>query len=88
MSQSNQLLPNAVGRIDAIVDAIKAGDRLLTLQLLQDEHERLDCKARSMIEQINRVFEARVEVFMVINNFSKDPIYFGEIHNQIKGEQS
>lgn len=86
MSDNIPLLPNAVGRIDAIVEAIEQGDRWKTLQLLHDEHERLNSKARLMIEQLNRIFEARNEVFMVKNNFSKDASYFSQVHKQIRAK--
>ena len=86
MNNNTPLLPNAVGRIDAIAEAIEQGDRSKTLQLLHDEHERLSNKAKLIIEQLNRIFEARNEVFMVKNNFSKDASYFSEVHKQIRGK--
>lgn len=79
-------LPNAVGRIDAIIEAIEQGDRSKTLQLLHDEHERLNSKAKTMIEQVNRIFQARNEVFMVKNNFSKDPSCFAQVCKQIRAK--
>lgn len=46
-----QLIPNAVGRIDAITKAIRDGDRERAIELLQKEGGRVLAKKKKILDE-------------------------------------
>lgn len=57
-----QLIPNAVGRLDDVVEAIKHGEGNLAWVLLQDEYERRHEKTILLRKELDREMEALYEV--------------------------
>jgi len=52
------LLPNAVGRLDNVVAAIRDGDRDRVIELLQAEKERLKAKRTANFDEGTKIYKA------------------------------
>lgn len=77
-------LPNSVGRIDAIVEAIEQGDRSLAMELLHGELERLKHKANVKSEELGKVLQAITEVSTFQLRINKDAAFFELVTNGLK----
>lgn len=81
---SNHQIPTAVGRIDAIVEAVEQGDRSLAMELLHEERERLKHKADLKSVELGKVLQAITEVSSFHLRIEKDAGFFKSVTNQLQ----
>lgn len=77
-------IPNAVGRIDEIIEAIEQGDRSLAMELLHGELERLKHKADLKSVELGRVLQAITAVSTFQSRINKDAGFFESVTNRLQ----
>lgn len=60
------VLPNSVGRLDDVVEAIREGDRERAIDLLSAERHRLEKKHSVAYEEQNKIYRAWLEMCKTI----------------------
>lgn len=81
---SNHQIPTAVGRIDAIVEAVEQGNRSLALELLSEELDRLKHKADLQSVQLGKVLQSITEVSTFQLRINKDAGFFESVTSQLQ----
>lgn len=66
------VIPNAVGRLDDVVEAIRNGDRELAIELLEAEVERLKAKHTANFNEGNRIYKALRSVHWFLIDCERD----------------
>ena len=77
-------IPNAVGRIDEIIESVQQGDRSLAMELLHGELERLKHKANVKSEELGKVLQAITEVSTFQSRINKDAGFFESVTNRLQ----
>ena len=75
------VIPNAVGRIDEIVDAIRDGDRFKAIELLEAESKRLADSANTIHDQYKKRLTQYFDAKFFLDSIS-------DIRNRVDWEQA
>lgn len=77
-------IPNAVGRIDEIIEAVEQGDRSLAMELLHVELERLKHKADVKSVELGKVLQSITEVSTFQLRINKDAGFFESVTQELQ----
>lgn len=66
------VMPNAVGRLDDVVEAIRDGDRERVVKLLRSEQERLAAQHTAQFEQSNKTYMSLMNVYLFLIDIEND----------------
>lgn len=78
-------IPNAVGRIDEIIEAIEQGDRIEAVRLVENQKNRLMDKHAVLFEQTQKTMESIHQISQFQRKIKSDIVFFDQIKNKIQG---